>query len=290
MIEFLQFMVTGVTIAATYALIAIGFSIVYNATHVINFAQGDFVMIGGMTAVAAVGSGLPLPLAIVVALGVGSLAGTLLYIFGIRTTRRAGVIGQIVVTLGAALAFRGAAQVIWGKSYYSLPGFSGSEPVEFAGIVTSPQSFWVIGCSVVIVLLLSIFFTKTMLGKAIRATSFNPCAASLVGINPQFILLLSFGLAGFLGAVAGIVTAPITFTYYEVGVMLGLKGFVAAVLGGLGSFPGAIAGALVLGITEVIVAGYISSDYKDAVAFIMILFILVFMPKGLFGSNSGERV
>lgn len=288
--EFLQFLVTGVTMGATYALVALGFSIIYNASHVINFAQGDFVMIGGMSAVFIIASGVPMPIALLVAVLFGGLVGILLYKGGIEPARDAGVIPLIIITVGAALFLRGIAQVVWGKSYHSLPAFTGDEPIRFLGVVMVPQSLWVIGITTLIVAGLAYFFNRTRLGKAILATSYNRDAAKLMGINTNMVLLISFGLAGLLGAVAGVIVAPITFTYYEIGVMLGLKGFVAAVLGGLGSFVGAVAGGLVLGITEVMMAGYISSDYKDAVAFVLILLILFFMPSGLFGKASAERV
>ncbi len=288
--DFLQFLVTGVTIGATYALVALGFSIIYNASHVINFAQGDFVMIGGMSAVFIIASGVPMPVALLIAVLFGALVGMLLYKGGIEPARNAGVIPLIIITVGAALFLRGVAQVVWGRSYHSLPGFSGDEPVRFLGVVMMPQSLWVIGITLAIVAALGYFFTRTMLGKAILATSHNRDAAKLMGINTNMILLVSFALAGLLGAVAGVIVAPITFTYYEVGVMLGLKGFVAAVLGGLGSFAGAIAGGVILGVTEAMMAGYISSDYKDAVAFVLILLILFFMPSGIFGKGGVERV
>ncbi len=288
--DFLQFLVTGVTIGATYALVALGFSIIYNASHVINFAQGDFVMIGGMSAVFIIATGVPMPVALLVAVLFGGLVGILLYKGGIEPARDAGVIPLIIITVGAALFLRGVAQVVWGRSYHSLPGFSGDEPVRFLGVVMMPQSLWVIGITVAIVAALGYFFTRTMLGKAILATSHNRDAAKLMGINTNMVLLVSFALAGLLGAVAGVIVAPITFTYYEVGVMLGLKGFVAAVLGGLGSFAGAIAGGVILGVTEAMMAGYISSDYKDAVAFVLILLILFFMPSGIFGKGGVERV
>lgn len=290
MSEFLQYLVTGVTIGATYALVALGFSIIYNASGVINFAQGDFVMIGGMSAVFLLASGLPLPLALLVAAAIGAAVGVVLYKTGIEPARDAGVVPLIIITIGAALFLRGLAQVIWGKGFHPLPPFSGEEPIRVLGAVMVPQSLWVIGVTCVIVVALAYFFNRTRLGKAILATSYNRDAAKLMGINTNAILLISFGLAGLLGAIAGIIVAPITFTYYEIGVMLGLKGFVAAVLGGLGSFPGAVAGGLVLGITEAMMAGYVSSDYKDAVAFVLILLILFFMPSGLFGKHSVERV
>jgi branched-chain amino acid transport system permease protein len=282
--------VTGVTIGATYALVALGFSIIFNASHVINFAQGEFVMLGGMSAVFLLASGIPLPAAVLLAVLCGAVLGIALYKLGIAPARHSDPIPLIIITIGAGLALRGIAQIVWGKGFHSLPAFSGNEPIGLLGAVIMPQSLWVVGTTCVVVALLAYFFNRTRLGKAILATSYNRDAAQLMGINTDMIMVVSFALAGLLGAVAGAVVAPITFTYYEIGVMLGLKGFVAAVLGGLGSFPGAVAGGLVLGVTEAMMAGYISSHYKDAVAFVLILLILFFMPTGMFGKQSAERV
>lgn len=290
MAEFLQFLVTGITIGCTFALVALGFCLVYNASHVINFAQGDFVMVGGMSAVFIMSSGVPMWLALILAVLIGGALGALLYKGGIQPAKNADAIQLIIITVGAALFIRGVAHVIWGTGYFSMPGFTGDSPIRFLGVVMVPQSLWVIGVTVGIVTGLALFFTRTRLGKAVLATSYNRDAAKLMGIDTGMILVLSFGLAGLLGAVAGVIMTPITFTNYEIGVMLGLKGFVASVLGGLGSFVGAVAGGLILGLTEAMMAGYISSDYKDAVAFVLILLILFFMPSGLFGQRGVERV
>ena len=153
-----------------------------------------------------------------------------------------------------------------------------------------PQSLWVLGATVAIVAALTWFFRSTRLGKAMLATSHNRLAAELVGIDVKRVLLGSFGLAAALGAVAGVLIAPIAFTSYDAGIMLGLKGFAAAILGGLGSFPGAIAGGLALGLLEGIGAGYVSSAYKDVIAFVVILAVLFLRPDGLFGALRGERV
>jgi len=158
------------------------------------------------------------------------------------------------------------------------------------GATLLPQSLWVIGVTVVIVAAMWWFFSRTLTGKAMLATAANPLAAQLVGIDTRFILLLSFALAAVLGAVAGIIVAPITLTSYDVGIMLGLKGFVAATLGGLGSFAGAVAGGVLLGIAEAMAAGYLSSEYKDAVPFVLIILVLFFLPRGLFGARVTERV
>ena len=171
-----------------------------------------------------------------------------------------------------------------------MENFSTNEPVLVLGAVINSQSFWVVGIGAVLVVALVLFFSRTMTGKAILATSMNKSAARLVGIRTEVVLMLAFMLSALLGSVAGVIVAPITFTSYDIGIMLGLKGFVAAALGGLGSGVGAIVGGLLLGIVEAMTAGYISSDYKDAVAFSMILVVLFFMPRGLFGSRVVERV
>lgn len=288
--SFLQFLFSGITVGATYALAALGFSIIYNASGVINFAQGEFIMLGGMASVVLLGLGLPLPLAIAAAVAATALAGVLVEKLAIEPAKNAEVVTLIIITIGASLVIRGLVQVIWGKGAHALPAFSGETPLQVLGATLLPQSLWVLGVTLAVCVLLAWFFNRTLAGKAMLATSHNKLAAQLVGIPTQRILMASFALAGALGAVGGILIAPITSTSYDVGIMLGLKGFVAATLGGLGSGAGAIVGGLLLGIVEAMTAGYISSAYKDAVPFVLILAVLFFMPRGLFGAKVTERV
>jgi len=287
---FLQYLFSGLTVGATYALAALGFSIIYNASGVINFAQGEFIMLGGMSAAVLVTAGIPLPFAILLAVGIAGLAGLLVEKLAIEPARNAEVVTLIIITIGASLFIRGLVQVFLGKDTHSLPPFGGERPIAVLGATLLPQSVWVLGITLVVVAVLGWFFGRTLLGKAMLATSHNKLAAQLVGINTRMILLLSFGLSGVLGAVGGIIVAPITYTSYDAGIMLGLKGFVAATLGGLGSGVGAIVGGLLLGIVEAMTAGYISSAYKDAMPFVLILLILFFLPRGLFGAKVTERV
>lgn len=288
--EFMQFLFSGITLGATYALVALGFSIIYNASHVINFAQGEFLMLGGMSTVFLSALGLPMPVAVLLAVALTCVVGLMLERFAVGQAKGADVVPLIIITIGASIFIRGIVQWLLGKEYHSVPAFSGNEPINIAGATVLPQSLWVLGVSFVIVLLLMFFFNRTLLGKAIIGTAYNPMAAKLMGINTRFVLLISFGLSALLGAVAGIVVAPITLTSYDVGILLGLKGFVAAVLGGLGKANGAIVGGLILGIVEAMAAGYLSSEYKDAVPFVLIMLILFFMPSGLFGGRAAERV
>ncbi len=290
MAELLQFVFSGLTVGATYALVALGFAIIYNASGVINFAQGEFVMAGGMASAFLVAAGVPLPLAVVMAVAAGVAIGVALEKFAIEPARRAPVVTLIIITIGASIAIRGLAQLLLGKQFHTVPPFTGDQPIAIGGATLLPQSLWVMGASVAVVIGLSAFFGRTKLGKAMLATANNRHAAQLVGINVRFILLLSFGLSALLGALAGVLISPITLTSYDVGIMVGLKGFAAAMLGGLGNGIGAIAGGLLLGLVEALGAGYLSSAYKDVIAFVIILAVLVFMPGGLFGKASAERV
>jgi len=288
--QFLQFLLAGLTVGAIYALVALGFSIIYNASQVINFAQGEFVMIGGMTTVSLTAIGWPLPFAIAAAVLAAAAVGLALEKFAVEPARGASVVTLIIITIGASILLRGVATLVWDKNIHPLKAFSGDAPIQIGGATLVPQSLWVMGITLVIVLLLTWFFGRTLLGKALLATSHNRLAAQLVGINVRHVLLASFGLSAALGAVAGILVAPITFTSWDVGVMLGLKGFAAAILGGMGSGPGAVLGGLLLGIIESMGAGYISSAYKDAIAFVVILAVLFFLPSGLLGKRSTDRV
>ena len=288
--QLLQFLLSGLTVGAIYALVALGFAIIYNASHVINFAQGEFVMIGGMATVSFIDAGLPLPLSIVLAVGAAALVGLLLEKLAIEPARNASVVTLIIITIGASILLRGLASLAWDKKIHALPAFSGEAPIALGGATLLPQTLWVLGVAAVVLALLWWFFNRTLTGSAILAVSHNRLAAQLMGVSVRRVLLVSFGLSAALGALAGILIAPITFTSWDVGVMLGLKGFAAAILGGLGSGPGAVVGGLALGMIESLGAGYRSSAYKDVFAFLIILAALVVLPNGLFGRRTSERV
>ncbi|KAB2936422.1 MAG: branched-chain amino acid ABC transporter permease [Candidatus Contendobacter sp.] len=288
--QFFQFLVTGVTVGSLYALVGLGFALIYNASDVVNFAQGEFVMLGAMTAIALLGVGLPLPVAAIAATLAAILVGLLLERFAIEPAQGASVVTTIIITIGAAIFLRGVALLLWGKDFHSLPSFSGDAPIHLGGATVLPQSLWVLGVTMLLVGLVRAFLDRTLLGKALLACSFNRAAAQLVGINVRVMLRLAYGLSAGLGAIAGILIAPITFSSYEAGVMLGLKGFSAAIIGGIGNPMGAVAGGLLLGVLEALGAGLISSGYKDAIAFLFVLMVLFFKPTGLFGHQLVERV
>ncbi len=288
--QFLQVMFSGVTVGASYALAALGFTLIYNASNVINFAQGEFIMLGGMLTVFFLKSGLPMPAALVLAIAIPAAVGVLVEKLAIEPAKDAGVEGLIIITIGASLLLRGLVQIWLGKGAASFPAFSGDAPIAIGGSALAPQSLWVLGTTAAIVGALWLFFNRTLAGKAILATSVDPLAAQLVGVNTQWALLVSFALSAAIGGIGGILLTPITMTSYDVGVMLGLKGFVAAVVGGLGNGLGAVVGGLIIGIVEALTAGYVSSAYKDAVPFLMIFIVLFFRPRGVFGARVTERV
>ncbi|MFQ5972843.1 MAG: branched-chain amino acid ABC transporter permease [Alphaproteobacteria bacterium] len=290
MATFLQFLFAGIMVGAIYALVALGFSIIYNASNVINFAQGEFVMIGGMATVFIAAAGVPLPVAMLLAIALAVLVGLALAWFAVEQARGASVVTLIIITIGASIFLRGLAGAVWDRNFHTLPAFSGTRPIFIGGATIVPQALWIVGSMAVIGLLLFYFFTRVRFGKAIRAAAFNRLAAQLVGVNTRFVLLASFGLAAAMGAVGGILVAPVAPTHFQVGIMLGLKGFSAAIVGGIGNPAGAIVGGLIVGIAEAMAAGYISSAYKDAVAFVLILLVLFFLPSGLFGRRGAESV
>ena len=288
MAEFLQFAFSGLTVGAIYALVALGFTLIFNSSDVVNFAQGEFVMLGGMVTVFTAAAGVPLP-----QFGEGGLSfavGLLLHRLAIEPARAATPVTLIIITIGASILIRGFAAILFDKNYHSLPPFISGEPIIVGGAALLPQSLVVLMGVVLVVVMLWAFLTRTITGKAMLATAANRLAARLVGINTSAVVGLSFMISAAIGAFGGIIVAPITLTNYDVGSMLALKAFAAAMLGGMGNPVGAVAGGLLLGLLEAFAAGYVSSQYKDAVAFIVILLVLFAMPQGLFGSSKVERV
>jgi branched-chain amino acid transport system permease protein len=180
--------------------------------------------------------------------------------------------------------------LIWGKDTHALPAFTGNDPLHVMGATMMPQNLWIMAVTVVIIAASKFFFHYTIFGKAMRACAFNSQAASLVGISVKTMVLLSFVISAAIGSLAGIIIAPLTMTSYDVGIMLGLKGFCAAIIGGMSSGLGTVVGGLLLGILESLGAGLISAGYKDAIAFIILLIILFLRPEGVFGKRETERV
>jgi branched-chain amino acid transport system permease protein len=290
MAELLQFVFSGLTVGAIYALVALGFTLIYKASDIINFAQGEFVMLGGMTTVFVAHAGVPLPLAALIAIVATTAIGLALHRFAIEPARGATAVALIMITIGASIFLRGIAQIVFDRRFHSLPPLLGADPIQFGGAAILPQSLVVLATAAVIVVVLWLFIERTIFGKAVIATAANRLAARLVGVDTRRIVAFSFAVSAAMGAIAGVLTTPITLTSYDAGTLLALKGFAAAMLGGIGSAPGAVVGGLLIGMFEALAAGYLSSNYKDAVAFLIILIVLVAIPQGLFGRAKIERV
>ena len=289
--QILQYSFSGLSTGAIYALIGIGFSIIFNATGIINFAQGEFVMLGGMLTLFFLEAlKLPLWAAIPCAVVVSALIGVLFERLAIRPLRQPTPINLVIVTIAGSILIRGLTMLLWGKDTHAIPPFSGDEPISVAGATILPQHLWILAITLLIIAVNKFFFYHTISGKAMRACSYNRRAAGLVGIDVRRMVFFSFVISSVLGALAGIIVAPLTMTAYDVGVMLGLKGFCAAIIGGMSSGIATVVGGLILGVLESLGAGLISSGYKDAIAFIILLLILFIRPQGLFGKAESERV
>jgi len=286
-----QYLVSGLSTGAIYALIGIGFAIIYNSTEIINFAQGELVMLGGMFTLFFLNTlHLPLPLAILLAVVSATASGVLFERLAIRPLKSPTPLALIIITIGGSILIRGLTMMIGGKDTHAIPSFSGTEPIVIGSATILPQHLWIFALTALAITLNKLFFQYTVTGKAMRACAANRRAAGLVGIDVKRMVLYSFAISSALGSLAGIIVAPLTMTSYDVGVMLGLKGFCAAIIGGLSGGIGTVLGGLLLGVLESLGAGLISSGYKDAIAFIILLLILFIRPQGLFGKAQTERV
>lgn len=282
--DLLQYVFSGLTNGAIYALIALGFCVVNNTMGIVNFVQVDFVTLGGMLMFSCLfGAGLPIIPGLLLAVAGVAVVAMVVERFGLRPARSNNHLVLIFLTVGLSIILRGVIKLVWGKNRMALPPLTPDHPINIFGASVLPQALWILLLTIVAISLLTWFFYKTSLGLSMRAVASNPKAAAVVGINAGRIRLTSFAIAGALGGLAGVLVTPITTLNYDVGVLLGLKGFAAAILGGFGSFPGAICGGLILGLLESLSAGYLSSAYKDVVAFVVLLLVLCVRPKGLFG-------
>jgi branched-chain amino acid transport system permease protein len=285
--DFLQYVFSGLTSGAIYALIALGFGVVHNTMGIVNFTQVDFVSLGGMILFSALfAAGLPMALALPAAVIGVTVAALLVELVGLRPSRSQSHLVLIFLTIGISIILRGAMKIVWGKNRMAVPPLSGEDPVRIMGATILPQALWILALTAGTIAVLVLFFRKTAMGLAMRGVAANQNAAAIVGLKVGRVKAASFALAGALGGLAGVLVTPITTLSYDVGVLLGLKGFAAAILGGFGSFPGAILGGLILGLLESLGAGYVSSAYKDVIAFVVLLMVLFVRPRGILGQGT----
>lgn len=286
----LQFLIAGLKNGAIYSLVALGFTIVYAATGAINFAQGEFFMLGGMLGVLLVNMGLPLPVALLLAVAGTAAIGALFEVLAIRPIADGDPLRIIMVTIGGSVLLRQIALHVFGPDEVPLPPFTEGTSVKVLGAAIELQTIWIWVLTAAAMGGLFALYRRTAFGRAMRATAINREAARLVGIDTRFMVTASFALAAALGAVAGLAVAPLTQTAFDVGAGIGVKGFSAAILGGLGNPVAAVGGGLVLGMMESMTAGYINPLYKDAVALVVLLGVLFVRPQGLFGGSGKEKV
>jgi branched-chain amino acid transport system permease protein len=288
---FLQYVVAGITYGTIYAVVAIGFNIVYNATGIINFAQGEFVMLGGMIAV-TFHRYVPLAPAILGAVAVTMAVGALIEVAFIRWLRKPSVLRLVIITIGISILIREIALHIWGESVRALPYFTGTSvtAIDLGGVYISPQVLWAVGVSAVVVAALSGFFNFTMLGRQMRACAANRDAARLCGVNAGNMVTLSFMLSAAIGAVGGCVVSPITYVQYDSGTPLAIKGFTVAILGGLGNSTAAVGAGMIMGVLESLSIWVLPAAYKDVVSISILLVILFARPSGLFGAGEAARL
>jgi|KBSMisStandDraft_5_1062788.scaffolds.fasta_scaffold41017_3 branched-chain amino acid transport system permease protein len=288
---FEQVVVSGLTLGAIYALIAIGFTIVFSTVRVVNFAHGEFVMAGGvlyawLNVVHGISVGVAIPLAIAGCVVLAWLS----YELCLAGMNKDNHIAQVMVTLGLGITIKGLAQVFIGKDTQFPPTFTSGAPAAIGSVSIAQQSIWIVGSLAVMLGLLWALLQKTRVGKGMRAVAINHYAAVLMGISPKRAAIIAFALAGLIGGAAGALLAPVASAHYDNGIFLGVKGFAAAILGGLGNPVGAVLGGLILGLTESLTAGYISSVYKDAVSLVLLLAILLLRPQGLLGRRLPNKL
>ena len=282
-----QSILSGIGVGAIYGLIGIGFCVIYNASGIVNFAQGAFVMLGGMLTHAAIFKfGLPYPLAAIIAIALVALAGVALERIVVRPLWKRGstMFVMILATLAAQIVIERVTQIIGGDQPRTLPVFTNLPPLRILGLAVNFQFLWIVGCSVIVIVLLGLFFSSTKTGKAMRACAINRDAAALQGIPVSRMLSLGFALSAALGAFAGILITPTQFTAFNVGVPFAISGFIAAIVGGFGRPLGAFAGGILLGVAQALAIVFLGAASKNVAALSILLLFLFVRPTGILGS------
>ena len=291
--KFLQYSLTGLSAGSLYALVALGVVLIYRSTRVLNFAHGDVATLGTFVAFSLLSDKFSFPVALVLSLAAGAAVGiTFYFVVLVKAQRRgANLLGMIILTLGLALIIQGLVVWKWGAEPVALPfPISDTKTYKMGAVVVSQLSLATMAAGLVGSLLLYLLVQRTRLGLAMRATSENVMAAQTLGIPTRMVLSVSWGVASALGVVAGIFLAPALLLDPFFMLDPFLKGFAAAVLGGLNSLPGAVLGALILGVAESLTGAYVSIQFKNTLAFVIIIVVLLIRPEGLLGKEFKERV
>lgn len=291
MLEFAQIAIGGLVVGSIYAAIALGFSLVYRVTGAINLSQGGFALIAAMIGYTfGVAWGWPLVVAIPAAVATTVIIGVGLASFTfVPALTRLSNANVLMLTAGLLTMIEGFSLAVWGSQPYAMPPFSGEQPLAFGAILIPTQAFWVFGATALCIVALWFLIVRTKLGKGLRACAENPSAASLMGIDVPRMTLLSFGLATLIAAISGVIVAPTTSLQFDTGRLFTISGFVAAAIGGIASFPGAVIGGLFLGLVTQLSTAYISSLFSSAISLLILLVVLIWRPQGLVAAGVGRR-
>jgi branched-chain amino acid transport system permease protein len=286
-----QYLLSGLAIGGIYALVAIGFHVMWSAARAVNFAHGDTLMLGAVLTIVFLDRAVPMPIAIASAIVICTIFGVLLERFAIRPfAEHAQSIGWMLTTIAIGIMLEGYTTINFGSFARPLPSPLVQEPIRILGAGIFPQELLIPLAAVAIVVLLTWFQNRTQLGRAMRAVAFNSAAASIVGINVSNVMMFSFGLAAALGGLAGILVAPVIQASATMGLLLGIKGFAVAIVGGITSAYGVVIAGLLYGVIEKFVDGYISTAAREVIGFSLVIFVLMIWPQGLFGRKDIVKV
>jgi branched-chain amino acid transport system permease protein len=287
---FTQQVINGLTLGGIYAMIAVGYTMVYGVIQLINFAHGEIYMLGAFFAYSCIVFwGMPFYVAFIIAMAACALCGMVLDIVAYRPLRKSPRLAALITAIGMSIFLQNLAMVIWGSRplpfpQQALPAWFQNSAVEFGGATLTWFHIFIFAITIIMMSGLNLIIKKTSTGRAMRAVAQNKTMASLVGINVNRVITITFALAGSLGAVAGILVAAYYNSLYPtMGYVAGVKAFAAAVLGGIGSVPGAMLGGIVLGVAEALGAGYLSSLYRDGISYAVMIAVIIFFPAGFFG-------
>lgn len=288
MVDLIQFLVSGLSIGAIYASVALGFTLTWRAASVINFAQGDVVMVGAFLALTFyVLWHWSFPLAFIAAFVLSSALGVLIERLFLRPVMNAELWATVIVTVGLSQLLSNLARIIWGPEPQRFPNVFGEIPIAIGDVRLNPQSIGILGILLALVALLELFFRRTMTGMAMRAVAQDRTTAMLMSINSGRLIGATIGISFGLAAVAGILIAPTYFVSFNMGLPIAVRAFAAAIIGGFGSVRGSIVGGLLLGLIESLTNAYISSEYLDAVVFGVVIIVLLIRPSGLVSTAKG---
>lgn len=287
----LQYILSGLAIGGVYALVALGFHVMWAAAKAVNFAHGDTLMLGAVLAILGLDAGLPLPVACLLSVIVAAVFGLLLERFAVRPfNRSADAIGWMLTTIAVGIMLEALVTMRFGGFSRPLPSPGVQRSISILGAGVYPQELLIPAVAVAAMLGLRLLQRRTLIGRAMQAVAFNRQAAALMGINVNAVVALSFSLAAFLGGAAGILVAPVTQASSTMGLLLGLKGFAVAIIGGITSAPGVVLAGLGFGVVEKFVEGYISTAARDIVGFSLMILVLLAFPQGLFGRRDVFKV